>query len=115
MTARPDPFRQADFIHASIDNLQQVLTEAIIAVAIILFLFLFNVRTTADLARRHSGFGADHVHRLQWMGLTINTMTLGGLAIAIGELVDDAVVDVENIFRRLRENSSASIRGRRSR
>jgi HME family heavy-metal exporter len=97
-------FRQADFIHASVENLEQVLTEAIVVVAIILFLFLFNTRTTAIslLAIPVSVLSTFIVLRL--MGLTINTMTLGGLAIAIGELVDDAVVDVENIFRRLREN-----------
>jgi HME family heavy-metal exporter len=97
-------FRQADFIHASVNNLEQVLREAIMAVAVILFLFLFNARTTliSLLAIPVSVLTTFIVMR--WMGMTINTMTLGGLAIAIGELVDDAVVDVENIFRRLREN-----------
>jgi HME family heavy-metal exporter len=97
-------FRQADFIHASVHNLQAVLTEAIVVVAIILFLFLFNARTTliSLLAIPVSVLTTFIV--LRTMGLTINTMTLGGLAIAIGELVDDAVVDVENIFRRLRDN-----------
>ena len=97
-------FRQADFIHASVDNLSDVLGEAIVVVAVILFLFLFNVRTTAIslLAIPVSVLTTFIV--LRWMGMTINTMTLGGLAIAVGELVDDAVVDVENIFRRLKEN-----------
>jgi HME family heavy-metal exporter len=97
-------FRQADFIHASVHNLEQVLTEAIVVVAIILFLFLFNARTTliSLLAIPVSVLTTFIV--LRWMGMTINTMTLGGLAIGIGELVDDAVVDVENIYRRLREN-----------
>ena len=97
---------------------KQVLTEAIVVVAIILFLFLFNARTTVIslLAIPVSVLTTFIV--LRWMGLTINTMTLGGLAIAIGELVDDAVVDVENIYRRLRENkhraqSAAGARGHR--
>lgn len=97
-------FRQANFIHASVGNLKQVLMEAGVVVSVILFLFLLNVRTTVIslLAIPVSVLTTFVVFR--WLGLTINTMTLGGLAIAIGELVDDAVVDVENIYRRLREN-----------
>lgn len=97
-------FRQADFIEASIGNVEQVLIEAIIAVSLVLFLFLMNGRTTviSVLAIPMSLVITFAVFQL--MGLTINTMTLGGLAIAIGELVDDAVVDVENIYRRLRQN-----------
>ncbi|MGL5448027.1 MAG: efflux RND transporter permease subunit, partial [Rhabdaerophilum sp.] len=97
-------FRQANFIETSIKNVQTVLMEAIFVVAIILFAFLLNVRTTAiSLTAIPVSILATAI--VFWfMGLSINTMTLGGLAIAIGELVDDAVVDVENIFRRLREN-----------
>ncbi len=103
-------FSQADFIHASVDNLEQVLIEAIMVVAIILFLFLFNARTTVIslLAIPVSVLTTFIV--LRSMGMSINTMTLGGLAIAIGELVDDAVVDVENIYRRLRENKHRVVR-----
>ena len=98
-------FRQATFIETSIGTLQKVLIEAAIVVAIVLFLFLLNIRTTAislislpiSILITAIIFSA--------FGLSINTMTLGGLAIAIGELVDDGVVDVENVFRRLRENA----------
>ncbi|GGC58734.1 efflux RND transporter permease subunit [Chelatococcus reniformis] len=97
-------FRQADFIQTSIRNLERVLVEAVLVVAVVLFAFLLNLRTTAIslTAIPVSVLATAVVFHIA--GLSINTMTLGGLAIAIGELVDDAVVDVENIFRRLREN-----------
>jgi HME family heavy-metal exporter len=97
-------FRQADFIETSIRNVERVLLEAAFVVAAILFAFLLNWRTTAiSLTAIPVSILATAVI-FKFFGLSINTMTLGGLAIAIGELVDDAVVDVENIFRRLREN-----------
>ena len=100
-------FRQANFIETSVHNLQMVLLEAVIVVAVVLFAFLLNWRTTAIslTAIPVSILATAAIFHLA--GLSINTMTLGGLAIAIGELVDDAVVDVENIFRRLRENRAA--------
>ncbi len=97
-------FRQGDFIEASIGNVKQVLIEAAIMVAIILFLFLLNARTTFISLTAIPISILTTVIIFDAFGVTINTMTLGGLAIAIGEVVDDAVVDMENIFRRLRQN-----------
>jgi HME family heavy-metal exporter len=97
-------FRQADFIALSIGNVQTVLLEAIAVVAIVLFLFLLNARTTIISLTAIPVSILMTALVFYFLGLSINTMTLGGIAIAIGELVDDAVVDVENIYRRLREN-----------
>jgi CzcA family heavy metal efflux pump len=98
-------FRQADFINASISNINKTLIEGSIFVVIILIIFLMNVRATiiSLIAIPISLVAA--VLTLKWLGLTINTMSLGGMAIAIGALVDDAIIDVENVFKRLKENS----------
>jgi HME family heavy-metal exporter len=98
-------FRQSTFIEASIGSLKKALIEAAIVVALVLLVFLMNVRATLiSLTAIPLSFLITLIV-FEAFGLTINTMTLGGLAIAIGELVDDAVVDVENILRRLGENS----------
>jgi len=97
-------FRQSNFIETSIHNVQRVLIEAAIVVAAVLFAFLLNWRTTVISLTAIPVSILSTALVFYFAGLSINTMTLGGLAIAIGELVDDAVVDVENIFRRLREN-----------
>ena len=99
-------FRQSSFIEASMDNLKRVLLEAALVVAIVLFVFLMNLRATLISLTAIPISVLMTLIVFQAFGLTINTMTLGGLAIAIGALVDDAVVDVENILRRLKERSA---------
>ncbi|MBE6283543.1 MAG: efflux RND transporter permease subunit [Mediterranea massiliensis] len=99
-----DIFRQSRFIESSINNVQRSLIEGGIFVVIILFLFLGNVRTTLISVVTLPLALIASLLALHFMGLTINTMSLGGMAIAIGSLVDDAIVDVENVFKRLREN-----------
>ena len=99
-------FRQADFINASVSNIQRTLIEGSIFVVVILFIFLMNWRAAliSLLAIPISLITAILV--LKWLGFTINTMSLGGMAIAIGDLVDDAIIDVENVYRRLKENAA---------
>lgn len=104
MMLRDDLFRQADFINRSIDNIKRVLLEGAVLVIAILFLFLGSGRTTAIsvIAMPISLIFA--IFTLRLFDISINTMTLGGMAIAIGVIVDDAIIDVENVYRRLREN-----------
>lgn len=97
-------FRQSDFIEASINNLNQTLLEGALFVAIVLLIFLMNWRTTVISLLAIPISLLVSIIVLKLLGYTINTMSLGGMAIAIGALVDDAIIDVENVFKRLREN-----------
>jgi CzcA family heavy metal efflux pump len=107
-------FRQADFIETSIQNVTMALLEGAVFVVLILFVFLGSFRTTliSLLAIPLSLLGSVLV--LKGLGLTINTMSLGGMAIAIGSLVDDAIIDVENVFKRLRQNRLSPLHEQKS-
>ncbi|MCP5117042.1 MAG: efflux RND transporter permease subunit, partial [bacterium] len=114
MVIHSDIFRQSDFIEVAISNLEEALSYGGLLVVAVVIIFLANTRASAitlfaipfSLLAAFVGIKA--------FGLTINAMTLGGLAVAIGELVDDAVIDVENVFRRLRENAVRPAEERRS-
>jgi len=106
--------RASDFIGLAVNNVVTVLRDAAILVAILLILFLMNVRTTVITLTALPLSLAVAILVLWLLGLNINVMTLGGLAVAIGELVDDAIIDVENVFRRLRENRALPLELRKA-
>ena len=108
-----DTFRQARFIESSISNVKSSLYEGAIFVVIVLILFLANVRTTIISLVTLPLSILISILTLNWLGMTINTMSLGGLAIAIGSLVDDAIVDVENVWKHIRANKALPVTERR--
>ncbi|MCM8539138.1 MAG: efflux RND transporter permease subunit [Lentisphaeraceae bacterium] len=106
LLVNPELFKQADFIHRAIDNVMEAVRDGGILVIIILFLFLLNWRTTFITLTAIPMSVAITALIFSALGISINTMTLGGLAVAIGALVDDAIVDVENVYRRLNQNKN---------
>ena len=106
-------FKQGDFIESAVGNLKMAIRDGAIMVTIVLFLFLMNFRTTFITLTAIPLSFAMTVLSFKWLGISVNSMTLGGLAVAIGMVVDDAIVDVENVFRRLRENASSPTPKRR--
>lgn len=99
-------FRQGDFIESAIGNLKEAIFDGALMVTIVLLLFLLNLRTTFITLTAIPLSFAITLLTFKWFGVSVNSMTLGGIAVAIGMVVDDAIVDVENVFRRLRENAS---------
>lgn len=114
MTIERNIFRQASFIETAIDNLTRALRDGSILVVLIVFLFLANVRAASITLVAMPLSLLTAVLAMKLTGATINSMTLGGMAIAVGAIVDDAIIDVENVFRRLRENASEPESARRS-
>jgi Cu/Ag efflux pump CusA len=97
-------FKQADFIEAAVENVVEAIRDGAVWVVVVLFIFMWNFRTSLSSLTAMPISIVLTVLIFRWFGITINTMTLGGIAVAIGDLVDDSIVDIENIYRRLKEN-----------
>ncbi len=102
-------FKQGDFIASAIGNLKEAIRDGALMVTVVLFLFLLNFRTTFITLMAMPLSFAITILTFNWLNISVNSMTLGGLAVAIGMVVDDAIVDVENVFRRLRENTALPV------
>jgi CzcA family heavy metal efflux pump len=103
-----DIFKQSDYIQAAVGNVREALLDGAVWVVVILFLFMWNLRVSISSLIAMPLSILLTIVVFHWSGITLNTMTLGGIAVAIGDLVDDSIVDIENIFRRLKENRQAS-------
>ena len=102
-------FKQADFIEAAVENVVEAIRDGAIWVVVVLFIFMWNFRTSISSLTAMPNSILLTVLIFRWFGISINTMTLGGIAVAIGDLVDDSIVDIENIYRRLKENRQKPI------